>query len=92
MHDNLITIIAKNPKMKKRFGFFDKIGNWNIGTACELVSITERQLKKTRTACTASKCIPYVAVLIEKKDEIWIFITTVSHLLEIQPSGTGIVD
>jgi hypothetical protein len=92
VHHNAIAIIARNPKTKERLGISVKSGSATMGTDCERVSISDRELGKVKTACTALKCVPYIALLIEQKKEIWIFFTTLSHLLEIQPYGTANVD
>ena len=84
-----IAIIAKKPNMKERFGVLVKIGNGE--TNRELVSISERELKKVKIDCTALKCIPCIAVLIEQKEETWILMSTLKHLSEMQPYGTATV-
>lgn len=87
-----ITIIAKRTNTKERFGILVKIRSESIGTECEFVSIHENELRRVRIACKAIKCIPCIAVIIEQKDEIWIFMATLKHLLEMQPPGTATVD
>jgi hypothetical protein len=87
-----ITIIAKRASTKERFGILVKIRSENIAADSELVSIREKELKRIKRVCRAIKCIPCIAVIIEQKDEIWIFMSSLRHLLEIQPSGTATVD
>jgi len=87
-----ITIMAKRTNTKERFGILVKIRSENIGPDCEFVSIHEKELKRAKIACKAIKCIPCIAVIIERKDEIWIFMATLKHLVEIQPSGTATLD
>ena len=87
----VIAIIAKKPDIKGRFGVLVKIGNGKVETDRELVSVTERELKRVKTDCSALKCIPCIAVLMEQKEETWILMSTLKHLSEIQPSGTATV-
>lgn len=91
MYLKALTIMAKRSNTKERFGILVKIRSESTVADSELVSIDEKELKRIKRACKVISCIPCIAVLIEQKDEIWIFMSTLKHLLEIQPSGTTTV-
>ena len=91
MYFKAITIIAKRSNTKERLGILVKIKSVNTGADSELVSIDEKELKRGKRACKVIKCIPWIAILVEQKDKMWIFMSSLKHLLEIQPSGTATV-
>lgn len=82
-----IDIIDRNPKRKELMGISVKSRSRNIGKEGQYVSIPKNNFDKARNACKAFDCVPYFTIQVDEADTIWIFITSMKHLLEMYPIG-----
>jgi hypothetical protein len=80
-----IDIIAYNPHNKERMGISVKSRSRNTGKEGQYLSIPNPNFEKARSACDAFGCIPYFAIVVDEGNDIHVFITSMSHLLELHP-------
>ena len=87
-----IDLIARNPDTKEVLGISVKSRTRSSGTENEYVRLPADDFDKIEAACTAFNCVPYLAVVVDARETIRAFITSVSHALELYPrtpSGSG---
>jgi len=82
-----IDIIAHNPKTREVMGISVKSRSRNKGTEETSVSISNDNFNKIIRASKAFNCVPYFAIVVDEKDKIYAFITSMKHLLELFPKG-----
>ena len=82
-----IDLIARNRKTHEIMGVSVKSRSRNTGKEGQYVSIPNENFEKAKAACHAFGCTPYFAVVVDEADVIWLFITSMRHLLELFPKG-----
>ncbi|KPK74552.1 MAG: hypothetical protein AMJ79_13760 [Phycisphaerae bacterium SM23_30] len=82
-----IDLIARNPKTRELMGISVKSRTRNPGTESDMVSITNSNIEKVKSACKAFDCISYFAIVVDAGEIIRGFIMPMSHLLKIAPGG-----
>ena len=80
-----LDFIAQHPQTQERLGLFVKARCRNEGKETEYVSIPRDKMEKVRRACDVLGCTPYVAIAVDTKDLIRVFVTSLQHLLELFP-------
>jgi len=85
-----IDLIAVNPKTKELMGISVKSRSRNKGKEGQYVSIPVKNFEKVKKACNDFNCIPYFAILVDEENTIWIYITSMKHLLNLFPLGNRV--
>ncbi|MGA2326503.1 MAG: hypothetical protein ABSH05_09470 [Bryobacteraceae bacterium] len=80
-----IDIIARNPYNAEVMGISVKSRSRREGTEQEYVTIPGGNFRKAKAACTAFRCAPYFAIVVDAGDTIRGFILSMDHLLECFP-------
>ncbi|XEI32103.1 hypothetical protein NMD14_15260 [Aeromonas veronii] len=80
-----IDILAKNPHTNELMGISVKSRSRNAGKENHYLSIDNEHFNKVDVACRAFNCEPYLALVVDCKDDIKVFITSKDHLLSIHP-------
>ena len=87
-----IDLIARNPHTKEVLGLSVKSRTRSTKSESEYVRVPAEDFDKIEAACSAFNCVPYFAVVVDAGDTVRVFITSVSHALELYPltaSGSG---
>jgi len=82
-----LDFIAQHPQTQERLGLFVTACCRNQGTEAEDVAIRLSKTEKVRRACAELGCTPYVALVIDTKDIMRVFVTSLQHVLELFPCG-----
>ena len=80
-----IDLIAHHPHTHERLGLFVKARCRNQGKEEEYVAILRHEMENARRACAELGCTPYVALVIDTKDIMRVFVTSLQHVLELFP-------
>ena len=80
-----IDIIARRPKSNEVMGISVKSRCRNKGTESDYVSIKAKDISHAREACSAFKCVPYFAIVVDAGQMIRAYILPLYHFLEIYP-------
>jgi Holliday junction resolvase-like predicted endonuclease len=80
-----IDLIANNPHTKEIMGISVKSRTRTAGQERTDVSITVKDVENIEKACKAFRCSPYVAIVVDGKDVIRVFITSLARLLYYFP-------
>lgn len=80
-----IDILAKNPHTKELMGISVKSRSRSEGKEKQYLSIDNDHFHKLVEACHAFDCQPYLALVVDGKEDIKMFITSMDHLLSIHP-------
>ena len=85
-----IDLIARNPHNDEVMGISVKSRTRSAGTEEEAINIPNEQFEKAKKACQAFKCVPYFALVADTADLIYVFVISMSHLLELFPVGARV--
>ena len=80
-----IDLIARNYKTNEVMGISVKGRTRSEGAEEEFVSIRNADFEKAKSACAAFGCVPYFAVVVDRSDEIVMFILSMEKLEELFP-------
>jgi Holliday junction resolvase-like predicted endonuclease len=80
-----IDLIANNRFTHEVMGISVKSRTRLEGTETDTVNIPADDFKKIDDACRAFMCKPYIAVVVDAKDTIRVFIVSKEHLLALYP-------
>ena len=82
-----IDLIARNNKTNELMGISVKGRSRSEGAEEEYVSIRNTDFEKARSACDTFGCVPYFAIVVDRKDKIMMFILSMEKVLGLFPRG-----
>lgn len=78
-----IDLIARNAETNELMGISVMSRTRIKGTEYDQVNIGNERLNKAQAACTVFGCNPYVAIVVDAHNMIYAFITSVTHVREM---------
>jgi hypothetical protein len=82
-----IDLIARNKKTNELMGISVKGRTRKKGKEKDDVSILNTDFEKAQSACEAFGCVPYFAIVVDRKDKIMMFILSMEKVLGLFPRG-----
>jgi hypothetical protein len=85
-----IDLIARNPHTKELMGISVKSRTRLEGGKSKNLRIPNGDLVKASAACDAFGCVPYVAIVIDDKETIRVFMLGFDHLMTLCKTESGV--
>lgn len=84
-----IDLIARNSHTAMVMGISVKCRTRRPGTEDESITIPRDDFTKVEAACSAFRCVPYFAIVVDANNTIRVFITSLAHLTELYPTRSA---
>jgi Holliday junction resolvase-like predicted endonuclease len=80
-----IDLIARNPTTNEIMGVSVKSRSRTSHTANDSITIPADNFTKAQKASDAFGCVPYFAIVVDAKETIRVFITSMAHFMKVFP-------
>jgi hypothetical protein len=86
-----IDLIARPPQSERPLGISVKTRSRLPGTEATSLNLYKNDFPKIENACSAFGCAPYIGLVFDTPQSIYVYMLTLSHLRQLVPGGSKVV-